>query len=166
MDRRAFINTVAFGLAIARSAAEAQQAAKAARIGYLANVPAANPHLHEAFRQGLRNLGYVEGRNVAIEVRSAEGKSNHRSGLLTKPGEVQLRTKTTRGQKRSQRQDPASGRSTELHTRTRGRIAINSGNVSRRPHLSDKSPWSCVAPFAHRLRWRFLRSLRLRARGA
>jgi len=74
MDRRRFIGTIASGLLATPLAAEAQQAAKAARIGYLANVPAANPHLHEAFRQGLRDLGYVEGRNVAIEVRSAEGK--------------------------------------------------------------------------------------------
>ena len=74
MDRRRFIGTVASGLLAAPLATEAQQAAKAARIGYLANVPATNPHLHDAFRQGLRDLGYVEGRNVAIEVRVAEGK--------------------------------------------------------------------------------------------
>src|SRR5713226_4283469 len=56
-------------------AAEAQQAAKVPRIGYLAGDLAASPHLHEAFRQGLRDLGYVEGRNVVIEYRDAEGKS-------------------------------------------------------------------------------------------
>jgi putative ABC transport system substrate-binding protein len=55
-------------------AAEAQQAAKSARIGYLSPDLAVNPHLHEAFRQGLRDLGYVEGRNLVIEFRSAEGK--------------------------------------------------------------------------------------------
>ncbi|HEV8693987.1 MAG TPA: ABC transporter substrate-binding protein, partial [Lysobacter sp.] len=55
-------------------AAEAQQAAKIARIGYLTSSLGVNPHLPEAFRQGLRDLGYVEGRNVVIEYRDAEGK--------------------------------------------------------------------------------------------
>jgi putative ABC transport system substrate-binding protein len=74
MDRRAFIAVLSGGLLAAPLAAEAQQAAKVPRIGYLALNPAANPHLHEAFRQGLRDLGYVEGRNVVIENRDAEGK--------------------------------------------------------------------------------------------
>ena len=74
MDRREFVGTLAGGLLTAPLAAEAQQAAKVARIGYLAGGLAASPHVHEAFRQGLRDLGYVEGRNVAIEIRSAEGK--------------------------------------------------------------------------------------------
>jgi ABC-type uncharacterized transport system substrate-binding protein len=54
---------------------EAQQAAKVPRIGFLATTTlVANPHLQEAFRQGLHDLGYVEGGNVVIEYRSAEGK--------------------------------------------------------------------------------------------
>jgi putative ABC transport system substrate-binding protein len=54
--------------------ADAQQAAKVPRIGYVSTNVAANPHLVAAFRQGLRDLGYVEGRNLVIEYRSAEGK--------------------------------------------------------------------------------------------
>jgi putative ABC transport system substrate-binding protein len=73
VDRRAFLSAVTAGLA-APLAAEAQQAAKVARIGYLVTNLAVNPHLHEAFRQGLRDLGYVEGRNLVIEYRDAEGK--------------------------------------------------------------------------------------------
>jgi putative ABC transport system substrate-binding protein len=74
MDRRAFLGTLAGGLLASPLATEAPQAAKIARIGYLAGNLAANPHLPEAFRQGLRDLGYVEGRNVVIEYRDAEGK--------------------------------------------------------------------------------------------
>jgi len=55
-------------------AAEAQPAAKVARIGFLSPNLTANPSMQEAFRQGLRDLGYVEGRNVAIEYRDAGGK--------------------------------------------------------------------------------------------
>src|SRR5712692_5153273 len=70
----AFSITLLLGGLFNSVAAEAQQAAKVARIGYLAGSPAGGPHLPEAFRQGLRDLGYVEGRNVVIEYRDAEGK--------------------------------------------------------------------------------------------
>ena len=55
--------------------AEAQQPKKIARIGYLAGTAAESdlPRF-EAFRLGLRALGYVEGRNIAIESRYTEGK--------------------------------------------------------------------------------------------
>src|SRR6266705_6432938 len=78
MDRRTCIGRVAGGLLAAPLAApfaaDAQQAAKIARIGYLAGDLATGRHLQEAFLQGLRELGYVEGRNVVIEYRDAEGK--------------------------------------------------------------------------------------------
>jgi ABC-type uncharacterized transport system substrate-binding protein len=74
MERRAFLGILTGGLLAAPLAPEAQQATKVARIGYLGTNRAANPNLHEAFRQGLRDLGYVEGRNLVIEYRDAEGK--------------------------------------------------------------------------------------------
>jgi putative ABC transport system substrate-binding protein len=70
----AVIAVLALSLLAAPLAAEAQQAAKVARIGYLSPNLATGPHLREAFRQGLRDLGYVEGRNLVIEYRDAEGK--------------------------------------------------------------------------------------------
>ena len=55
--------------------AEAQQAGKVSRIGYLtSSFLSSQLYRHEAFRQGLRELGYVEGKNIVIEWRSAEGK--------------------------------------------------------------------------------------------
>ena len=55
--------------------AEAQQLTKVPRIGYLAAVSlSALAARVEAFRQGLRDLGYVEGKNIVIEWQSAEGK--------------------------------------------------------------------------------------------
>jgi putative ABC transport system substrate-binding protein len=53
----------------------AQQPNKTPRIGYLTgSYLSANPAWHEAFRQGLRKLGYVEGKNIVIEWRSPEGQ--------------------------------------------------------------------------------------------
>ena len=74
MDRRRFLLTSLAGTLAAPLAAKGQQAAKVARIGYLHPNLAASPHLTEAFRHGLRNCGYVEGRNVVIEYRDGEGK--------------------------------------------------------------------------------------------
>ena len=72
--RLAFSITLLLGGLFSPLAVRAQQAAKVPRIGYLAGDRAASPHLIEAFRQGLRDLGYVEGSNVLIEYRDAEGK--------------------------------------------------------------------------------------------
>ena len=55
--------------------AQAQQSTKIPRIGYLTGASlSANSARHEAFRQGLRELGYIEGKNIVIDWRSAEEK--------------------------------------------------------------------------------------------
>ena len=70
-----FVSALAGGLLTVPLAVEAQPvSARVPRIGFLALNPGANPHLREAFLQGLRDLGYVEGRNIVIEYRDAEGK--------------------------------------------------------------------------------------------
>src|SRR5215471_15016632 len=64
------------------SIAEAQQAKKVPRIGLL--LAPSHSSVSEsvgAFREGLRELGYVEGRNIVIEYRYAEGKSERLSDL-------------------------------------------------------------------------------------
>ena len=76
MRRRAFVSG-ALALLAAPLAAEAQQAGKVYRVGILGNVPltdAEGQHLWGGFIQGLRALGYVEGRNLTIEHRSSEGR--------------------------------------------------------------------------------------------
>src|ERR1043165_3926018 len=73
MDRRDTVLAL-LALGAAPPAAEAQQAAKVARIGFLSGCLAWGPYLPEAFRQGLRDLGYVEGQNLVIEYRDAQGK--------------------------------------------------------------------------------------------
>ena len=73
IDRRAFISTVALGILIAPLAADAQQQGKIYRIGYLsAGTPSAQAPYFEAFRQGLRDLGYIVGQNITIEHRNAQ----------------------------------------------------------------------------------------------
>ena len=63
---------------------EAQQPAKVPRIGYVAanedpNIPGPNV---EAFRQGLRDLGYTEGKNIFVEYRYAEGELDRVPSLV------------------------------------------------------------------------------------
>jgi hypothetical protein len=63
-------------------ASNAQPPPKVPRIGFLASgSPSVSPHFLEAFRQGLRDLGWVEGRNIAIEYRWAEGRLERRPDL-------------------------------------------------------------------------------------
>src|SRR6516165_39420 len=65
--------TVLFALC---HSAEAQQPKKVAKIGYLIpSTPAAAVHAVEAFRQGLRELGYVEGKTFLLELRYGQAKA-------------------------------------------------------------------------------------------
>jgi putative tryptophan/tyrosine transport system substrate-binding protein len=66
---------IAVTLLLVAVTAEAQQAKKVFRIGYLGGVsPSSNPARIDAFRQGLHDLGYAEGKNIIIEWRHHEGK--------------------------------------------------------------------------------------------
>ncbi len=81
---RGLVVLLAFGLLIVPLAADAQPPAKAHRIGLLgAASPSAYASHVEAFRQGLRDLGYVEGKNFSIEYRWAEGNYDRLPDLVT-----------------------------------------------------------------------------------
>jgi putative ABC transport system substrate-binding protein len=72
VTRRAFIGTLAGGLLAAPLAAEAQPAGKIRHVGVL--VTSSTPDLDDAFRKGLRELGWIEGQNIALEYRNSEGR--------------------------------------------------------------------------------------------
>ena len=73
MERRTFLGVIAGGLLAAPLAAAAQPAAKVPRLGLLWPDSPPSPRVDE-FRQGLRDLGYAEGKTIVIEYRYAEGK--------------------------------------------------------------------------------------------
>jgi len=98
MRRRELL--VAFGASAvaAPHASVAQQARIPARVGFLANSDATSlAHYVDAFRQGLRELGYLEGRTVAIEYRYAEGKHERLPDLAAELVRLEMDVIVTEG---------------------------------------------------------------------
>jgi putative ABC transport system substrate-binding protein len=84
ISRRAFLRSVSVGVIVAPLAADAQQPGKVHRIGFLGNLnPTLQARALDAFQQGLRELGWVEGQNVAIEYRWADGNLERLSALAS-----------------------------------------------------------------------------------
>jgi putative ABC transport system substrate-binding protein len=85
MRRRDFIKVIAGSAAAAFPAtARTQQRSNVPRVGYLFSFTRAEgEHLWEACRQGLRDLGYVEGQNIILEPRLAEGHNERLQNLAT-----------------------------------------------------------------------------------
>ena len=81
IDRRAFVTSLAVGALLASRPADAQQARRMLRIGWLS--PASNADGFPSLRAGLRELGYVEGQNITIEARWADGRSERLPQLAT-----------------------------------------------------------------------------------
>jgi putative tryptophan/tyrosine transport system substrate-binding protein len=82
VDRRRFLLTSVAGALAAPRAAEAQQTGKVYRIAFLGSTsPSGYASQMGAFRGGLRDLGYVEGQNLVIEFRWAQGKNDRLPAL-------------------------------------------------------------------------------------
>ena len=98
MDRRTFVRSVAGGLLVTPLTARAQQAGKVYRIGILEAIPASqNAANLDALRKGLRELGYVEGRNLLIEYRSADGRAERFPDLASELVRLKVDLIVTRG---------------------------------------------------------------------
>ena len=96
-DRRTFIASMIGAVLSAPLAIEAQQSGKVPRIGFLFyGSPGPSPEL-DAFRQGLRELGYIEGQNIAIEVRFANGRLGQLPELAAKLVRLKLDVIVTPG---------------------------------------------------------------------
>ena len=86
------------GFALEPLAAEGQQAGKVYRVGVLERIPLArNAADFDAFRQGLQELGYVEGKSLVIEYRSADGRSERFADLATELVSLKVDLILTRG---------------------------------------------------------------------
>jgi len=80
VERRAFLGAVTGGLLVAPLAAQGQQAARVPRIGVLqAGTPTGSQFMFDAFKQAMRELGYVEGRNILFEHRFGEASAERLS---------------------------------------------------------------------------------------
>lgn len=98
MDRRGFVGHVVAGVLAAPVVARAQQAGKVYRIGILEAIPAAqNAANLDALRKGLRGLGYIEGRNLVIEYRSADGRAERFPDLASELVRLKVDLILTRG---------------------------------------------------------------------
>jgi len=86
MDRRRFLLISLAGALAAPLAAEAQQAGKVPRVGFLyfgSRQTGPGPERYAAFLEGMRELGHVEGQNLLVEARFADSKAERLPGLAT-----------------------------------------------------------------------------------
>jgi putative ABC transport system substrate-binding protein len=100
---------LAGGLLAAPLGAEAQQTGKLYRIGYLSIASGSSPRT-EALRQGLHELGYIEGKNITTEYRFAQGKADRLRGLATELVDLKVDLIVTGG--------PTATRAAQQATRT------------------------------------------------
>jgi ABC-type uncharacterized transport system substrate-binding protein len=98
MRRDTFVLALLLSLLAASSAVDAQLVEKVYRIGMLERTsPTINTANLDGFRRGLRELGYVEGKNFVIEYRSADARDERLAALATELGHLKVDVIVTRG---------------------------------------------------------------------
>jgi putative ABC transport system substrate-binding protein len=152
MTRRTMALLVTFTLAIlvAPLAAEAQQATNVSRIGWLSPGfprPDHDPPL-DAFRQGLREFGYVEGQNLVIEYRGAEGRIERLPDLAAELVQLQVSVMVAVGSAATRAAQHATRTIPTVMTGTRdpvgqgfvASLARPGGNITGLSHLTEELP--------------------------
>jgi len=97
MDRRRFLYGAGIALLAIPTAAQSQPVANSPRVGFLFyGAPGPSPEL-ESFRQGLREVGYIEGQNISVEYRFANGQVGQLSTLAAELVQLKLDVIVTPG---------------------------------------------------------------------
>jgi putative tryptophan/tyrosine transport system substrate-binding protein len=132
MNRRIVVYFFATLIVLGVNLTEAQQTKKVPRIGYLAAAcPDTQSARTEAFRQGLRDLGYIEGQKIAIEYRCAEGKPDRLRDLAAELIQLKLDLIVTAGNEATQAAKNATG---TIPLITTGSDPVVSGFVANLAH--------------------------------
>src|SRR5499425_969403 len=147
MSKKVFLGVAIFSLLAVAVTAEAQQAKKVPRIGYVSasGGPASPDARFEVFRQGLRDLGYIEGKNILLEVRYAEGRQDPIPSLVADLVELKvdvLLLTTLPGIRAARRKYHGTH---QTHPRVKWKTAgIASGGGSE--NIACRSPLGCGRP--------------------
>src|SRR6266404_984397 len=177
MDRRSFLFVFSLGGLSAPLAADAQPTGKVYRIGYLGMGSATvSPPFVEAFREGLRELGLVEGQNIVIDYRFAEGRFDRLPELAAElvllrvdvimagPTPQPWRPRTLPGRSLSSWRALAIPLSKDSSRASRARVGTSQGCPSALAWTFSAKTWSCSGkPFPRPDAWRSSRTRPIRA---
>ena len=111
LDTVGLVATLALVLLLVPLAADVQQATPVRRIGWLVAGPPAGAAPRNTFRQGMRDLGYVEGRHRRIESRDAEGSAERLRDLAAELVRLQVEVIVAAGNAATRAAQQARGRS-------------------------------------------------------
>jgi len=144
-------------LAASLGTAAAQPPEKVPRVGYISPGSSSDPfrlRRFEAFRQGLRELGYVEGRNIALEPRWAEGKYDRYPALAADLVRLKVHVIVAVGGRATQVTQQATKTTPRIRSLTDGGRAPGTARWSLPNYAVERTAGShALAAAAHRERW-------------